>query len=115
MKNTVLENVLEALDAFEDRAGVRLSALSALLLEYEDDAYLPTLTVLGEVRAREGVTLERPITIVASAYDSSGRLIANSEANIDVENFLDFDTFVINMHNVPTKVFSKIRVVPRFS
>ena len=69
-KNEVIKgdvtHLIERLEAFEERVGVRLEALFAHIDEYGD------LTVRGEVHPREGATIKENIIVEMGAYDSLG-------------------------------------------
>ena len=81
---------VERLEAFEERCGIRLDAVSALL----DDS-LGWITVRGEVHPLSGTELTGDVNLVAVGYDRMGRVVADSAAYLSAETFYGFDTFAL--------------------
>ncbi|MBU6401188.1 MAG: hypothetical protein KGS61_12795 [Verrucomicrobia bacterium] len=100
--------LIERLEAFEERVGVRLEALYA---HFDSDGYL-NLTVNGEVHPREGTTIKQDIVVHVGACDTSGRLVAKSETWLMADEFFGFATFQVEEH-LPIHELSKIRVCPK--
>jgi hypothetical protein len=100
-------HLLERLEAFEDRVGVRLDALSA---EIRDD----TLWVEGEVRRVDGDPLIQTILfIVVDAYDQNGRVISRDVRGVISTDFLQgVATFSKPTRAVPCEI-AKIRIYPK--
>jgi hypothetical protein len=99
-------DLIERLEAFEDRLGVNLEGLFA---EVSQDGYA---NVNGELHLREGTELERDIEVVATIYDSSGRVLAVDDARFDSDSFFGFEAFSLFME-VGNKKPAKIRVYPK--
>jgi hypothetical protein len=99
-------NLVERLEAFEDRLGVSLEGLFASL---DENGYL---TVNGELHLREGTELDEDIEVVATAYDSSGRVLDTSEDSMFSDSFFAFEAFSLvarlNQHRP-----AKVRVYPK--
>lgn len=101
--------LIERLEAFEERVGVRLEALFAYVhIEYDG---LPVLTVNGEVQPREGATLKESMDVHLDAYDSSGKLVEKGGHSINADKFFGFEVFQMRV-NLPIGELSKIRVYP---
>lgn len=100
-------HLIERLEAFEERVGVRLEALFAHIDEHN------FLRVNGELHPREGATIKQDVVVHVDAYDSSGRLVANGHGFIpDSDKFFGFAAFSA-LVNLPIRGLSKIRVYPK--
>ena len=99
-------HLIERLEAFEERMGVRLEALFAHIDEYGG------LTVNGELHSREGATIEQDIKLHADVYDSSGRLVAIGIERIEADKFFGFEAVSV-VATLPIRELSKIRVYPK--
>jgi len=97
-------HLIERLEVFEERMGVRLDALFAKL----EDGFL---TVNFELYSRDGNQLKEETKMVVAAYDATGRLLALGSDTSLVESFFGFETYSISIH-VPEQI-AKIRVIPR--
>ncbi len=100
-------HLIERLEAFEERVGVRLEALFA----YIENDYL---TVNGEMHPREGSTIEQDIVVHVDAYDSLGRLVAKTETTLSADGFFGFEAFH-TLEQLPIRGLSKIRVYPKLN
>ena len=110
-----LTQLIERLEAFEERCEIRLEALFASIDPEETLAgHNFMITVNGELHPREGTALEKNITLRFDAYDNSGRLVANSMTVFRCDGFFGFETFSENIYS-PTSQISKIRIHPNFS
>ena len=109
-KNGVFEgdvtDLIERLEVFEERVGIRLEALFAHVNEYGN------LTVNGEVHPREGRTIMQDIEVHLEAYNLSGRLIAKSGLCFSEGKFFGFEVFQMGV-NLKIGELSKIRVYPK--
>jgi len=109
-KNQVIEGdvtrLIERLEAFEERAGVRLEALFA---HFDSYGYL---RVNGEMHPRGGTTIEQDISVQIGVYDSAGRLLAVDVTTVSADGFFGFQAFS-NTTTLPLPRFSKIRVYPK--
>lgn len=112
-----LTHILERLEAFEDRAGVRLSALYAKLDGNSgwtiNGKFESGIRINGELHPREGTNLTKSLKLVADAYDESGRLICTTSDHFNQETFFGFETFSLLVGGVPTKQITKIRIYPK--
>jgi hypothetical protein len=100
-------HLIERLEAFEERVGVRLEALFAYIRPDID-----WLQVNGELHPREGATLKENIAVHVAAYDSSGRLVAKSQATLLADEFFRFEALETSAQ-LPIRGLSKIRVYPK--
>jgi hypothetical protein len=110
--------LLERLEAFEDRAGVRLDALYAVLdggrVWRVGNIDYPCVRVNGELHPHDGVSLAESVTIIADAYDVDGRLVRR-EATLpfDPKSFFGYETFSLEVVCGPIKRIAKIRIYPK--
>ncbi len=112
-----LTRILERLEVFEERTGVRLDALYA-----KPDGnsgwtingnFESGIRINGEVHPREGTSLTKSLKVVADAYDDLGRLICTTDHFFNAETFFGFATFSLLVGGVPTKQITKIRIYPK--
>lgn len=103
-------HLIERLEAFEERMGVRLEALFAHIEHLGDVAVY--LTVRGEVHPREAATIKESLDVHVDAYDSSGRLVAMNNDGIDADKFFGFEAFEVEV-KLPIPELSEIRVYPK--
>lgn len=103
-----LTSKIDKLDLFEERAGVRLEAMSALI---EDEGNF-WLEVYGEIHAYDGNKLNNDVQLTLSIYDSRGRMIAMDTEKFFAENFFGFEPFEF-LNELHTLEISKIRVIPK--
>jgi hypothetical protein len=94
-------DIIERLESFESRLGVRLCAIFAGW-----NAETNFLTVRGELRSRLGAELADTVSISAVAYDDRGRVIATDDRTISSDDFFEFDVFEVSLRvpNKPAKV-----------
>ena len=105
--------LIERLETFEERTGVRLEALFAHISHIGDE--LVILHVKGEMHPREGATIKQDVVVHVDAYDSSGRLVANGYGFIpDADKFFGFEAFDAEAH-LPVRGLSNIRVYPKLA
>ena len=107
MASKDISTLIERLEAFEDRLGVRLEGLFA-------QVQIPpgSLIVNGELHLQESAELDEDIEVVVTIYDSSGRVIAVRNHRIRSESFFGFEAFSVvffPFHGQPTR----IRVYPK--
>jgi hypothetical protein len=108
-KNDVTQ-LIERLEAFEERCEIRLEALFAIMVNYDDGDY--RVGVNGELHPNEGTNLKQEITLRVDVYDKAGRLIARGDEQFLREDFFGFRTFSIDAMVRTTEKPSKIRVYP---
>lgn len=105
-----ITNLIERLEAFEDRLNVRLEAMSAQLDEISDDAIY--LEVRGELHPKDGMELGHDhLVLVVAAYDSDSRVIGTTKEYFTKENFFGFNVFNISV-SVPVNSLKRIRIYP---
>lgn len=100
-----LTDLIERVEAFEERLGVRLEGLFAKADEYE-------IRVNGEVHARNGNKLSKDITIVVTAHDTAGRVIGVQGRSVFADDFFGFEAFTRSLEHVEDIQPAKIRVYP---
>ena len=101
-----ITDLIERLEAFEDRLGVNLEGLFA---EVSEDGYVH---VNGELHLRDGTELNQDLEIVATIYDSSGRVLNVADTGFYTDSFFGFEAFSLFM-NIGNKHPAKIRVYPK--
>ena len=101
---------IERLELFEERLGVRLESLSALIEIDQDPPF--ALNVYGELHPRDGTELQSDVELIVVAYDQSGRIVGTDSTNFDAENFFGFETFRIWFY-LPVNEIVRIRVYPK--
>ena len=100
-----ITNLIQQLEAFEERLGVRIEAVSAFA---DDD---DSITVRGELHCTDGTTLAKDVTIQLSVYDTAGRVIGTSQDYVDAESFFGFHTFEITCYD-NSRAATKLRLFP---
>ena len=115
MKNEIT-NLIERLEAFEDRCGIRLESLWAERrnenLNGED---VLEARVFGELHSREGTTLKHNIELRLDAYDTKGRVVGRGSTSFRSESFFGFETFEVQLYYARDLQLSKIRLYPVIS
>lgn len=106
MSNKDITDLIERLEAFEDRLGVSLEGLFADLTER---GYIH---INGELHLREGTELNQDIEVVATVYDSSGRVLDVQDAGFYADSFFGFEAFSLFME-VGNRRPARIRVYPK--
>ena len=111
-------HLIERLETFEERLGVRLDALYATIadgISYSvDGESLPAICVTGEIHPREGTAIAQKIKIIADAYDMDGRVVCtNGTLGFDPKTFFGYETFQVFVGGIPTEQIRKIRVYPK--
>jgi hypothetical protein len=102
--------VLERLEAFEQRLGVRLDALG--IRQGGEVNRGSGLWITGELHAVDGSTLERDVKLVATGYDSAGRVLETDWVLMDSDDFYGFEAFQIFMA-LEAPPLAKIRLYPK--
>ena len=107
-------HLIERLEVFEERMGVRVEALFA---DWDNEHYKPPSSVLsikGELHPREGSKIQQNTRLVADIYDALTRLVARDERSFYAEEFFGFETFQLKiLINVPNLAITKIRLYPK--
>lgn len=104
-----MTDLIERLEVFEDRVGVNLEGLYAGL-----DEDIEWIDLNGEVHPREGTELNGDIELVATVYDSSGRVVTTSSQHFDSDSFFGFEVFSLALEVKGLKP-ARIRVYPKVS
>jgi hypothetical protein len=115
MKNEIT-NLIERLEAFEDRCGVRLESLWAKRRDVNlngEDVW--GARVFGELHSREGTALKRNIELRLDAYDTEGRVVGRGATSFSSKSFFGFETFTVDLYYARDLQLSKIRLYPVIS
>ena len=112
MSKTDVTNIIEKLEAFEERLGITLNGISAF---YEQDDYSEddSVEVMGEILARSGEKIEESLNLVLAVYDKQGRVIGKDSIWFDNDDFFVLDTFSVSAYVPKNSEFSKIRIYPK--
>lgn len=102
-----ITSLIERLEAFEDRLGVRLEGLFASL-----DEDIEWIDLNGEIHPQAGTELQEDVELIATVYDSDGRVIETSAAFFDTESFFGFEVFSLSL-NVGDIQPAKVRIYPK--
>ena len=106
-----ITDLVQRLDAFEERLGVRIEAMSAFLGEVDDDGEVE-VSVRGELHAVSGTKLQDNLELALSVYDADGRVVQTTSDYVYEESFFGFETFDMRCY-VSSGLVSKIRIVPK--
>jgi len=101
-----VKDLIERLEAFEERLGVSLEGLFAEISHRE------YIRVNGELHLREGTELKQDIEVVATVYDQSGRVLAVGHVRFSTDSFFGFEPFSLFME-VGSNRPARIRVYPK--
>ena len=110
MKRRDVTALVQRIEAFESRHGVRIEALSAFETK-EDFSTDHFLILRGELHAVGGSELDKDLELQVSVFDENGRVVATETDVVHSEKFFGFYTFEINC-TVPPKTLARIRIVP---
>ena len=101
--------LVERLEAFEDRVGVRLESLHGAMWENDDGMWLE---VRGELHPKSGTKLQQNLQLVIAAYDSSSRIVGIKEKIFLANTFFGFEVFQMHVQLDVLKL-TRIRVYPK--
>ena len=105
-----VSGMIEHLEAFEERMGVRFEALSAWCGSHQGEY---VVFVGGELHAHDGNLINQTIEVVADAYNSSGQLMGTDYHVFLPISFFGYETFMICLSKLPSINLGKIRVYPK--
>jgi len=103
--------LVERQENFEQRAKVRIDAISAFLSDADDDGE-QSVHVRGEVHAIDGTSISNDTELELSIFDGGGRVVETSSDYISAEAFFTFLTFDISAY-VPEGLVRRIRILPK--
>src|SRR5208283_516198 len=106
-ENEDITHLIERLEAFEERENVGFEALSARLKHN-----FSTLTVCGEIHARDGLEIARPLKVVIAVYDAKGKILNIGYSWFKPETFYGFEAFSEMFFDIVEPI-AKIRVYPQ--
>lgn len=107
-----VSHLIERLEAFEDRLRVRLEGLFAKIADRAHAGYY-YIVLYGELHLNEGTELNQDIEVVATIYDSAGRVMNIEKKTVYADSFFGFrplEFFVQVDRDVQP---AKIRVYPQ--
>lgn len=104
-----ITHLIERMEAFEERLGVRLEALFAIK-GWGDE--LEAVSITGELHPKEGFHLEHDLKIVLDIVDSAGRVVVIEEHCVCKNEFYGFESFQISAYVAHTRI-SKLRLYPK--
>ena len=102
--------LLERLEAFEDRLGVRLESLSAQLDADDDESMY--LDVRGELHPKSGTELKQDMRLIVAVYDSASRVVATEGWSFSTSDFWGFEVFHICV-KLDVKDVTRVRIYPK--
>ena len=104
-------SLVQRLEAFEQRLGVRIEALSAFESgDYSDDEV--RITVRGELHSESGTGLDQDIELEVAVYDGEGRVVETASQTFMADSFFGFATFQLSAY-VTTGLAKKLRLIPK--
>ena len=106
-------HLIERLEVFEERAGVRLEAMSAFLDVSNSDESTFRITVRGEIHPRNGTTLSNGVELSLAVYDAAARVVETDSAFYDADTFFGFEAFEMACFYVPLDKLSRLRLIPK--
>lgn len=102
-------HLIERLEAFEERMGVRLEALFAG--RGSENSYLK---LRGELHPTQGTILQQDVELVADVYNGLGQLIDHESRVFPSDKFYGFETFELWIcGDIPDSAIAKIRLYPK--
>jgi hypothetical protein len=105
--DTDLTHLIERVETFEDRCGVRIEAVHA-----RQDEYVPEFVLVnGELHPSDGVQLRGNTEVLADVYDSAGGLVGKNSHTFSASTFYGFETFSL-LVQISGDV-SRIRLYPK--
>jgi hypothetical protein len=111
-ENGDITDLIERLDALEERNGIRFEALNATFFIAINTC--PTVRVCGEIHARDGLEITHRLKVAVTAYDPKGRILDTGQAWIaEPEKFYGFEAFVICLNTLGQ--VAKVRVYPQLA
>ncbi len=103
-------HLLERLEAFEDRLGVRIESLGADLEQQDDGDW--SLSVRGELHPQSGTSLEQSLQLVIAVYDSTSKIVATTSSYFHADSFFGFDIFDESLWFGASNI-ARIRIYPK--
>ena len=107
-----LSDRIERQEAFEERAGISMEALSAFATWDGELSGGWTVTVRGEAHARAENRIPASIRMLAALYDADGRVVRNLDGEIRAEHFFVFEAFELRASWLPQGTYSRVLVFP---
>lgn len=102
-------NLIERLEAFEERMGVHLESLGAELEPMYDYFWL---RVRGELHPQSGTELRQDMELVIAAYDTSSKIVGTGSCRFQAEEFFGFEVFEVPIQ-IHVNDLKRIRIFPK--
>lgn len=104
-------DLIERLDALEERSNVRFEALSALF--FIDPSGPHYVRVCGEIHPRDGLEIGHQLKIAVTVYDTTSRVMNTGSCYVSApEKFYGFEAFQIDLNAGGGRI-AKIRLYPQ--
>lgn len=101
-----ITNLIERLEAFEERLGITLEGLFAFVEENT------SIKINGELHSHNSAQIGQNMQLVASVHDAAGRVIVTDTTYVLQDSFFGFETFSMTLWP-PVATISKIRIYPK--
>ena len=111
MSKKDITSLVQRLDAFEERLGVRIEAMSAFQSEKDSDGEV-NIVVRGELHAVSGTSLDNDVDLEISVFAADGRVVETASDYIESDSFFGFHTFQISCY-VDGQAPKKLRLIPK--
>ena len=104
---------IERLEIMEEKFGITLEGLNAQIKHWDSDSgNMPDLNIYGEIHAANGTGIEESVEIVATAFDTDGKVIVTGSVYINKEDFFALENIDIAMMDI-ISIPVKVRVYPK--
>lgn len=109
MESTKESSLIQRIEALEDKLGIKLSGINVDISEDDESSY--TITVMGEILAKSGGSLESSLSIKVSVLDKFGKVIGTGDQWVNNDRFYAIDTLNI-MIDTKNKNIETIKIFP---
>lgn len=109
MESTKEASFIQRVEMLEEKLGIKLSGVNVKVMELAETHHM--VSIMGEITANNGESIPHPITIKASVFDKSGKVIGTGDQSLDNESFYAIDTLNITAYT-ETKNIGFVKVFP---
>lgn len=109
-----ITSCIERIESFEDKLGISLDALRAVVSDEGDCSGEYRLQITGELMSTSGGELECPLSLVYAVYDDSGSIIDTNDRYFNDDDFMGFEIFDFTTY-LESNNIQKIRLFPKKS
>lgn len=111
MSSKEITHCVQRLEMLEDRAGIEIRGLMVSIEDEPDDEGEYCVSVMGEIVATSGSTIESTVVITVNCYNSSRQVCGTSTVWLSEGNFYGIET-------LDSTIFSKgfpveIKIIPK--